>query len=310
MLLSRLAEEFRRSGCSTEEQIPMAAYTSFRIGGPADLLVTAEDESAAARAAVACRSSGIPLLILGNGSNLLVDDAGIRGAVLRLSDHAQPECIGTAEDRKVLVRCPAGLPLKQLCRFARDNGLAGLEFAYGIPGTVGGAAYMNAGAYGGEMKDVLAEVRTIASDGEFLTHPADTLSLSYRHSALMENGEIVTSVLVSLMPDDPVAIGARMEDYMNRRREKQPLEYPSAGSFFKRPPGMFAGTLIEGCGLKGFTVGGAQISKKHAGFVVNRGGATCADVKELARQVRERVYAAHGVWLEPEVRFVGGQEDR
>lgn len=310
MLLSRLAEEFRRSGCSTEKQIPMAAYTSFRIGGPADLLVTAEDESAAARAAVACRSSGIPLLILGNGSNLLVDDAGIRGVVLRLSDHAQPECIGTAVDGKTLVRCPAGLPLKQLCRFARDNGLAGLEFAYGIPGTVGGAAYMNAGAYGGEMKDVLAEVRTIASDGDFLTHPADTLSLSYRHSALMENEEIVTSVLVSLMPDDPAAIGARMEDYMNRRREKQPLEYPSAGSFFKRPPGMFAGTLIEGCGLKGFTVGGAQISKKHAGFVVNRGGATCADIKELARQVRERVYAAHGVWLEPEVRFVGGPEDR
>ena len=218
MLLSRLAEEFRRSGCLTEEQIPMAAYTSFRIGGPADLLVTAEDESAAARAAVACRSSGIPLLILGNGSNLLVDDAGIRGVVLRLPDHAQPECIGTTEDTKVLVRCPAGLPLKRLCRFARDNGLAGLEFAYGIPGTVGGAAYMNAGAYGGEMKDVLAEVRTIASDGEFLTHQADTLSLSYRHSALMENGEIVTSVLLSLMPDDPAAIGARMEDYMNRRR--------------------------------------------------------------------------------------------
>ena len=310
MLLSRLAEEFRRSGCLTEEQIPMAAYTSFQIGGPADLLVTAEDESAAARAAVACRSSGIPLLIMGNGSNLLVDDAGIRGVVLRLPDHAQPECIGTTEDTKVLVRCPAGLPLKRLCRFARDNGLAGLEFAYGIPGTVGGAAYMNAGAYGGEMKDVLAEVRTIASDGEFLTHQADTLSLSYRHSALMENGEIVTSVLLSLMPDDPAAIGARMEDYMNRRREKQPLEYPSAGSFFKRPPGMFAGTLIEGCGLKGFTVGGAQISKKHAGFVVNRGGATCADVKELARQVRERVYAAHGVWLEPEVRFVGGPKDR
>ena len=310
MRLTGLAEALRRSGCTTEEQVPMKEHTSFKIGGPADILATAADERAVARAAALCRGEGIPLLLLGNGSNLLVDDGGIRGVTLRLSEAAGPRETGRKPDGRVEITCPAGVPLKQLCRFARDKGLAGLEFAYGIPGTAGGAAYMNAGAYGGEMKDVMTRVQAVTEAGEIRYYPASSLCLSYRHSDLMENGEIVTAVTVELTTDDPAAIGARMEEFMRRRREKQPLEYPSAGSFFKRPPGLFAGTLIEGCGLKGLTVGGAQVSEKHAGFLINRGGATSADVRELARQVRERVHAAHGVWLEPEVRFVGGPERR
>ena len=205
--------------------------------------------------------------------------------------------------------CPAGVPLLRLCRVACEHGLSGLEFAYGIPGSVGGAVYMNAGAYGGEMKDVLTEVSLLPPDGSAVTRAADTLSLSYRHSALMEEGGVVLSATVTLTPDDPAAIAARMDECMEKRRSKQPLEYPSAGSFFKRPPGQFAGALIEQCGLKGFRVGDAQVSEKHAGFVVNRGHATCEQVKALAREVRRRVREQTGFDLVPEVRLLGDTWD-
>ena len=291
-------------GCTVTQQAPMSAATTFRIGGPADLLIDLPDAQAASQIIVACRQQGIPYLFIGNGSNLLVGDKGIRGAVLRFAEKdaapvLQPE-LGEG-----MLYAPAGMQLKHLCQFARDNGLSGLEFAFGIPGTVGGAVYMNAGAYGGEMADVVTMAHCITPEGEMGILPAEELELSYRHSALMEKDCIVTGVTLKLTPGDQTAIGDKMKDLMGRRREKQPLEYPSAGSFFKRPEGYFAGALVEQTGLKGFRVGDAQVSEKHAGFVVNRGNATAAEMQELCRQVQEKVYEAHGVRLEPEVRFIG-----
>ncbi|HIW74176.1 MAG TPA: UDP-N-acetylmuramate dehydrogenase [Firmicutes bacterium] len=296
-----MAEAFRSLRCTAEEQAPMARYTSFKIGGPADLLVTAPDAGAAGAALALCRRQDLPVLLLGNGTNMLVSDEGVRGVVLRLAGDA-------AQDVKVegdTILCPAGLSLKALCRLARDSGLAGLEFAYGIPGTVGGAVYMNAGAYGGQMADVLLWADVLCRDGSLRRVPLREMKLGYRHSVFMEAAAVLVSAAVRLTLDDRAAVTGRMEEFLRRRREKQPLEYPSAGSFFKRPEGYYAGALIESSGLKGLTVGGAQVSEKHAGFLINRGGATCADVRALAEQVQEKVLRDHGVRLEPEVRFVG-----
>jgi len=289
-------------GCEVTEQASMAELTTFRIGGPADLLVDIPNGSAAAAVIAVCSHQQIPYLFIGNGSNLLVGDKGIRGAVLRLNEGEpvlQPE-LGDG-----VIYAPAGMQLKNLCRFARDHSLTGLEFAFGIPGTVGGAVYMNAGAYGGEMSQVVTMAHCITPDGERGILPVAELELGYRHSALMEKNYIVTGVTLQLQAGDKEAIAATMKDLMGRRRDKQPLEYPSAGSFFKRPTGYYAGALVEQTGLKGFRVGDAQVSEKHAGFVVNRGKATAADMLELCRQVQDKVFEAHGVRLEPEVRFVG-----
>ena len=301
-----LEETARSCGCRVEKNAPMAAHTSFKVGGPADLYIEAPDGLAAAAVVRQCREGDIPLLLIGNGSNMLVGDGGIRGAVLRLAGGSVVPCVsGETADGGVLVTCPAGLSLKRLCLFARDNALSGLEFAYGIPATVGGAVFMNAGAYGGEMKDVLQSAAAFLPDGTAAVIPADKMKLDYRHSVFMENGGVVTAAVVVLRPDTAEAVEERMEEFLRRRKEKQPLEYPSAGSFFKRPPGHFAGTLIESSGLKGCRIGGAQVSAKHAGFLINRGGATCEDVRRLAAHVQETVFTHHGVRLEPEVRFVG-----
>ena len=291
-------------GCEVTEQASMAELTTFRIGGPADLLVDIPNGSAAAAVIAVCSHQQIPYLFIGNGSNLLVGDKGIRGAVLRFAeDGAEP--VLQPELGEGVLYAPAGMQLKNLCRFARDHSLTGLEFAFGIPGTVGGALYMNAGAYGGEMSQVVTMAHCITPEGETGILPAAELELGYRHSALMDKGYIVTGVTLQLQAGDRNTIAATMQDLMGRRRDKQPLEYPSAGSFFKRPVGYYAGALVEQTGLKGFRVGDAQVSEKHAGFVVNRGNATAADMLELCRQVQEKVYEAHGVRLEPEVRFVG-----
>lgn len=305
MQLTRLADFARRAGCITEEQAPMAAYTSFKIGGPADLMVETADSGAAAAVLAACREENLPVLFIGNGSNLLVSDSGVRGVVLHLMGKGlQPAIVGEEADI-VRVSCPAGVSLQRFCLFLRDNGLSGLEFAYGIPATVGGAVYMNAGAYGGEVGQALLWAETLSPDGRLETYTAEQLAPSYRHSSLMDNGHIVLSAVFGLRRGDRNVIGTQMADFMERRKTKQPLEFPSAGSFFKRPPGHYAGALIEQCGLKGFTVGGAQVSEKHAGFVINRGGATCADIWKLKSHVQQKVFEEHGVRLEPEVRFIG-----
>ncbi|MBQ9860013.1 MAG: UDP-N-acetylmuramate dehydrogenase [Clostridia bacterium] len=301
MDFSHVTEVARACGCTVTAQAPMAAATTFRVGGPADLLVDIPTPQALAAVIVACGQAAIPWMMLGNGSNLLVGDKGIRGAVLRLDGRGVAPTL--LENGKIYA--PAGMSLQRLCLFARDNGLTGLEFAYGIPGTVGGAAYMNAGAYDGCMGDVLLSADCVTATGETCTLPAAEMAMSYRHTALMEKACIVTGVLLQLQAGDKEHITARMKELMGRRQDKQPLEYPSAGSFFKRPEGYFAGALIEQAGLKGYTVGGAQVSEKHAGFVINRGGATAADICRLCRDVQDTIWERNGVRLEPEVRFVG-----
>ena len=287
-------------GCGVTLQASMSAATTFKVGGPADLLIDLPDAAAVSAVLAVCHTDEIPYLFIGNGSNLVVGDKGFRGAVLRLERSTQPTLLENGQ-----IYAPAGMSLQRLCLFARDHSLSGLEFAYGIPGAVGGAVYMNAGAYDGEMAQIVVSADCVSPDGTPVTLTADELAMTYRHTTLMERDLIVTGAILQLQPGDYDTIWAKMKELMARRHEKQPLEYPSAGSFFKRPEGYFAGKLIQDAGLKGFTVGGAQVSEKHAGFVINRGGATAADLVELRNQVHDKVFAEFGVHLEPEVRFVG-----
>lgn len=310
MDLTPLIDRAAHAGCRVTRDASMAAATTFHIGGPADVLIDLPDAEAAQTMITACRQAKIPWFFMGNGSNLLVSDAGVRGAVLRLDSRAaQPRLL---EDHRIW--CPAGVSLQRLCRFAAAHSLTGLEFAFGIPGTVGGAVYMNAGAYDGQMADVIEAADCLlpqenTAEIAAVTWDADTLMLRYRHSALMDypanRQPVVTGVRLRLRPGNQETILARMNELMARRREKQPLEYPSAGSFFKRPEGYFAGALIEQAGFKGYRVGDAQISEKHAGFLVNRGHATAADVLAVCRDVQAGVQERYPVQLEPEVRFVG-----
>ncbi len=278
------------------ENEPMSAHTTFKIGGAADVLVTVHSVEELKATVDACKENGVPYMILGNGSNLLVSDNGIEGAVIVL-DGSFREI--TADGS--VITAGAGAKLSRLCTVALENSLSGLEFAYGIPGTVGGAVYMNAGAYGGEMKDVVLSVTALTADGELREFPASELELDYRTSVFKKNNSIILFAKYNLQKGEAASIKARMDDVMNRRKTKQPLEYPSAGSVFKRPKGAFAGTLIEQCGLKGRSVGGAQVSEKHAGFIINTGGATCEDVMELVRLVQQTVQRETGYCLEREI---------
>ena len=275
---------------------PMSAHTTFKIGGAADILITVGNLSELQTVISACKDCGMPYMILGNGSNLLVSDKGIEGAVIALDGDFKEISVESET-----VTAGAGAKLSRLCTVAMEHSLSGLEFAYGIPGTVGGAMYMNAGAYGGEMKDVALSVTALSPDGSVREVPAAEMALGYRTSVFKTNGDIILFAKYNLHTGDKSAIKARMEDIMGRRKSKQPLEYPSAGSVFKRPEGAFAGTLIEQCGLKGKTVGGAQVSEKHAGFIINVGGATCDDVMELVKVVQDTVKAETGYILEREI---------
>ena len=286
-------------GLEILEHEPMRAHCSFRIGGPARALVrpaSAEETAAVCRIV---RDGGAQPLIIGNGTNLLVADNGLDTVVIDTS--AELSHIELTDEGEIAA--DAGVSLAKLALFAWKNGLTGLEFAHGIPGTVGGGVCMNAGAYGGEMKDVVTEVTALYPDGVKVLTPAE-LDFSYRHSVFSAGEGIVLGAKVKLESGDPDAIKAKMDDLMARRKASQPLELPSAGSTFKRPTGYYAGSLIEGCGLKGCRVGGAEVSSKHAGFVVNVGGATCADVLALIEKVQKTVYDAHGVMLEPEVKII------
>lgn len=281
----------------------MSRHTTFQIGGPADRFITVETLPQLKGLVKALGQEGLPFLLLGKGSNLLVGDRGFRGAVLLLSgDFKKVE-----QREEGLLRAGAGASLASVCAFARERGLSGLEFAWGIPGSAGGAAYMDAGAYGGEMKDVVERVCHLTPQGEEGSARGEELQFSYRRSRYTGGREIITFVEYRLQPGDPAQIAAKMEELMARRKEKQPYDMPSAGSVFKRPQGAFAAALIEECGLKGRRVGGAQVSEKHAGFIVNTGGATCADVLALIRQIQEEVYEKRGIRLETEVRVTGEQ---
>ena len=286
----------RNDGIPCEENAALAPYTSMKIGGACDLLVKTADEKQLLTVLRLCRSENIPHFILGRGSNLLVSSAGWRGAVILLSGE-KPE----VEVRGNVLTAWAGVPLYALCSAALEHSLTGLEFAYGIPGSLGGALYMNAGAYGGEMKDVVTSCRYVGGDGEIHEMSAAEMQLTYRHSVFSGSSMVITSVTMELVPGDKAEINSRMEELMQRRRDKQPLNFPSCGSTFKRPEGYFAAALIEECGLKGFTIGGAQVSEKHSGFVINRGHATFEDVMAVVNEVKRVVLEKKGVELECEM---------
>ena len=298
---------FRR--CRTAAPIWAAIYSAsghFRLkcSGTAAFWCTPRDAEQLRRTLQLCRENGVRVYLLGNGSNTLFDDAGFDGAVIDMRGLSGMENSGLDTDA-VRITAGAGQTLGRLCSKAQTLGLTGLEFACGIPGTVGGAVYMNAGAYGNELKDVLESVTFLDSDLQLRTLPAADLAMGYRTSIFEQNPDwCILSATVVLHRGDGAAVLARMQELLGKRREKQPLEWPSAGSTFKRPQGAFAGKLIEDCGLRGFTVGGAQISEKHCGFVINRGGATCADVVALTEQVRQIVEARTGFVLEREIRVV------
>ena len=279
---------------------PMKNHTTFRIGGPADALALPKTPEEVAEVVRFCHEHAQPYYVLGNGSNLLVSDEGYRGLVLQLYRN-----FNDIQVNGETITVQSGAMLAAVARTAYQTGLTGLEFASGIPGTIGGAVVMNAGAYGGEMKNVLKEVTVLTKEGEVLVIPAKALELGYRTSVIPKNGWIVLGAVLQLKKGDQEQILARMEELKEQRITKQPLDLPSAGSTFKRPKGYFAGKLIMDAGLRGFTVGGAQVSEKHCGFVVNRGNATAADVWELICEVKRRVKEITGVELEPEVKLLG-----
>ena len=295
--LTELQNVMGGSGIFMEE--PMKKHTTFRVGGPADVLVQ-PDETALAAILALCRQYHVSYSFIGNGSNLLVGDKGIRGVVIEMT-----EPMGNIEVHGTQITAQAGAMLSKIANTAASNGLGGMEFAAGIPGSVGGAVVMNAGAYGGEMKDIIEKVYVLDENGAQLELDRDALDLGYRHSCIPEKKYIVTKVVLELVPRNEAEIRSEMKELNEKRAEKQPLQYPSAGSTFKRPEGYFAGKLIMDAGLRGYQVGGAQVSEKHCGFVINKGDATAADICQLMRDVADKVQAQFGVVLEPEVKMIG-----
>ena len=279
---------------------PMKAHTTFQIGGPVDVMALPTDSEQVGRLVAWCRAQGIPYLIMGQGSNLLVRDKGIRGVVIKLEQN-----FAAVKVEGEVITAQAGVRLAELAEQAVGFRLSGLEFAQGIPGSLGGTIYMNAGAYGGEMKDVVDEVEAISEKGLLHTFSREELDFGYRQSVFHTNGHIVLVARIRLKRGEPGAIKARMEEFARRREEKQPLEYPSAGSVFRRPAGHYVGPMVEEMGLKGHRIGGAEVSRKHAGFIINTGGATAADVLALISLIRARAQERYGIVLQPEIRIVG-----
>jgi UDP-N-acetylmuramate dehydrogenase len=299
--IDQLAQLAEGAGCEVCRDEPMSRHTTFKIGGPVDLFIKVYDRKAIQKLYRAANELGVLLMAVGNGSNMLVSDGGIRGAVVSLAG----EFCEIALTDETVIECGAGATLSQLCNFAKEHSLTGLEFAWGIPGAAGGAAFMNAGAYNCEMESVLTGCTHITKAGEIGALKGDELKFGYRHSAYTENGNTILSLTLELEKGRKDQIARAMDELFERRKSKQPLELPSAGSVFKRPEGHFAGTLIEGCGLKGTRVGGAMVSEKHAGFIVNAGGATCKDVLDLIELIQKTVLNQAGVALECEVKTFG-----
>ena len=280
-------------------QEPMSRHTTFRIGGMAEIFLMPTIKEAV-DVITLCRAKKIPYTIIGNGSNLLVGDKGIPGVVIEFGANAS-----SIEVKENMIRAEAGALLSKVAHKALEASLGGMEFAAGIPGSIGGAVVMNAGAYGGEMKDIIEKVYVLDENGAQLELDRDALDLGYRHSCIPEKKYIVTKVVLELVPRNEAEIRSEMKELNEKRAEKQPLQYPSAGSTFKRPEGYFAGKLIMDAGLRGYQVGGAQVSEKHCGFVINKGDATAADICQLMRDVSDKVQAQFGVVLEPEVKMIG-----
>ncbi len=304
MQFNQLTELAEKLGCTVMKDEPLSKHTSFRIGGPCRLMIIPNSAESLVEIEKFIGSNGIRSLILGKGSNMLCADEGYDGAVILLDRN-----LGSIERiDDVTIRAEAGAPLIMLCTKALEYGLTGLEFAYGIPGTVGGGIFMNAGAYNGEIKDVVTKVTAVDKNGEVHTYSADALDLRYRSSRFEKTGEVILSAEFTLKKGDKTEIAAEMNRLIGLRRSRQPLEYPSAGSTFKRPTGQFAGKLIQDSGLRGYSVGGAQVSEKHCGFVINRDGATCEDVKTLIHDIQETVRAKMGFDLECEVRMIPYKE--
>lgn len=299
--MNNVIKLFDESGIKHLKDEPMKAHTSFRTGGNAKVFVTPENEEELSKVVRICKENSIEIFILGNGSNLLVSDDGIQDrVVVYIGDGF--DYIKKIDDNTIEVG--AGTNLVTVCKFALNESLTGLEFAYGIPGSCGGAAVMNAGAYGGEMKDVLISCKHIAPDGTVGSFSGEELELSYRHSVYSDSGCIITSLVLRLDKGKKTEIEEKMRDLLGRRKDKQPLEYPSAGSVFKRPEGYFAGALIEQSGLKGKRIGGAMVSEKHAGFIINYDNATTKDVTDLIKFCQDTVYEKFAVKMETEIRFV------
>lgn len=281
-------------------QEPMAAHTTFRAGGPAECFIEIENAQQLQKIQRYLYQVEYPFVVVGNGSNLLVSDTGYQGIVLQIGKK-----MSKIETSGNVITAQSGASMAQVAAAAWQNGLTGLEFASGIPGTVGGGVVMNAGAYGGELSQVVTEVQVLDKNSEFLTLDNDTMEFGYRKSTIRRRPFIVTEVVFALSPGDPEKIRARMDELAVQRREKQPLEFPSAGSTFKRPEGYYAGELIMNAGLRGFQVGGARVSDKHCGFVINAGNASAADIMDVIWEVQRRVKERFGVELEPEVVFLG-----
>lgn len=278
----------------------MSKHTSFKIGGKADLYASPKSLEELVSLLTIGKTANVPVSIVGNGSNLLVSDGGIEGLVV--STLKMKKITLVSEDE---IFAEAGASLTAVCLFALKNSLAGMEFAYGIPGSIGGAVYMNAGAYGGEMKDIIKNVQSLDKSLNLVERPLEELGLGYRESVYKSNGEIITGVTLKLKKGNIHDISKQMELLMGKRQTSQPLDFGSAGSTFKRPVGYYAAALIDECGLKGLSVGDAQVSEKHAGFVINKGKATCNDVLKLIEEIKDTVYTKKGVKLETEVIFVG-----
>ena len=299
MQIDKLKKTLESTRYTVWENEPMSKHTSFKIGGPAKLFVSPADSNTLSELITNCKNYDIPTVYFGNGSNILFNDYGFDGVVISTSRMTEI----SLQDENV-IECGSGVKNSVLCQFALENSLSGFEFLWGIPGTVGGAAFMNAGAYGGEIKDVIVGCEYITADGEIKEMSSDEMDLSYRHSIFSENGGIITKVRLRGRLDNKEVIRTLMDELMERRRTKQPLEFPSAGSVFKRPEGYFAAALIEECGLKGESVGGAQVSEKHSGFIINTGNATASDVKQLVEIIKETVFMQKGVQLECEIRVI------
>ncbi len=296
-LINKLFNSAIEMGCNAYKDENLCNHISFKVGGPCPLLVEPKNEKQLKDILKLIKETETPYIILGNGTNVLVLDEGLQKVVVKIGD----EMTELSLEGDDVICCSAGTKVVTLCKFALENSLSGLEFAYGIPGTCGGAVFMNAGAYGGEVKDTLSEITYLTPDLEIKTIPVEEAKLSYRHSLFKENSGIVVSARFKMKKAPKEEIKAAMNDYLSRRKDKQPLEYPSAGSTFKRPEGHFAGALIEQCALKGKSIGGAEISEKHAGFLINKNNATAKDILELMEFTKETVKKETGVTLEPEV---------